>query len=280
MPGTDKGLRRMVAMTTTLTRPVGRKRGSNGWMPNQHGAWAMLVVPWLLGFSAVVRTGGSIASSLLLFLTWMVGYFAFFAMSQWLRSRLKARYFPAVRAYAVAAAVLGVGLLWLRPEWISWGIVFSPLVTVSLWLSWRRRDRILLSGAITVAAASLLPMVMTSDGLWPWTVPSAVVGISLVCFGYFFGTVLYVKTIIRERGSRGWVAASVAWHLICVGASFALPGMLPKVLIASFFALMAARAWLVPFFGPLRGRNFTAKAVGFGEFGATAGLVLVLLTGM
>lgn len=259
-------------------RPVRRKRGSNGWMPNQHGAWAMLVVPWLLGFTAVVRTGGPVASSLLLLAAWMVGYFAFFAISQWLRSRLKKRFFPAVRAYAVAAGVLGVGLLLLRPEWLSWGIVFAPLVAASLWLSWRRRDRSLLSGALTVAAASLLPMVMTSDGLWPWTVPPMMVGVSLICFGYFFGTVLYVKTIIRERGSRGWVTASVAWHLVCMLASFALPQTLPIPLIASFFALMAARAWLVPFFGPLRGRNFTAKSVGMGEFAATLLLLAVLLT--
>ncbi len=102
------------------------------------------------------------------------------------------------------------------------------------------------------------------------------VGVSLVCFGYFFGTVLYVKTIIRERGNRSWVAASVAWHLGCMIAAFVLPGTLPRFLIASFFALTAARAWLVPFFGPLKGRNFT----GIGEFGATVALTSVLLTAL
>ncbi len=267
----------VVAMSTTATRPVRPKRGSSGWMPNQHGAWAMLVVPWLLGFAWLVRNDGDIFSSVLLLACWMVGYFAFFTTSQWLRSRMKPRYLPALRTYAVAAGALAVSLLLLKPEWLSWGVVFAPLVTLSLWLSWRRRDRTLLSGASTVAAASLLPMVMVSDGLWPWTVLPEVVGISLVCFGYFFGTVLYVKTIIRERGNRGWVAASVAWHLVLVPAAFLLPDVLPRVLLASFFALMALRAWLVPWLGPLRGRNFSAKAVGIGEFVSTALLLGVLL---
>lgn len=270
----------MVAMSNTATRPARTnrpRRRSTGWVPNQHGAWAMLVVPWLLGFAAVLRNGGSVLSALMLLVTWLVGYFAFFAMSQWLRSRLKPRFLPAVRTYAVTAGALGVGLLVLRPEWISWGVVFAPLVTLSLWLSWRRRDRTLLSGACTVAAASLLPMVMVSDGLWPWSVPPGMVGVSLVCFGYFFGTVLYVKTIIRERGSRAWVVASVAWHLVWIPASLALPEPLPGVLLASFFGLMAARAGIVPWLGPLRGRNFSARAVGVGEFAATTLLLVVLL---
>jgi len=268
----------MVIMSATTTRPVSRKRGSSGWMPNQHGAWAMLVVPWLLGFSAVLRTGGSVVSSLLLLVTWLVGYFPFFALSQWLRSRMKPRFLPAVRTYAITAGVLGLGLMLLRPEWLSWGIVFAPLVALALRLSWRRRDRSLVSGVCTVAATSLLPMVMMSDGLWPWMIRSETVGVSLVCFAYFFGTVLYVKTIIRKRGSLAWVAVSVAWHLLCVGASFALPEVLPRALLASFFGLMAARAWVVPWLGPLRGRNFSAKAVGIGEFGATVLLLAVLLT--
>ncbi len=237
----------------------------------------MVVVPWLLGFVWVVRDGGAVVSSLLLFAFWLMGYFAFFATSQWLRSRFKRRFVPAVRAYAIATGALGIGLLALRPEWWSWVIVFAPLATLSLWLAWRRRDRSLLSGVTTVAAASLLPLVLGSEGLLPWSVAPELVGVSLVTFGYFFGTVLYVKTIIRERGSVGWVVASVAWHLVCVAGSFAVPGGLPRLLVASFFALMAARAWLVPWLGPLRGRNFTAKAVGLGEFVSTAVLMVVLL---
>lgn len=267
-------------MTSTATRPARVKRGAQGWVPNQHGAWAMVIVPWVLGFAWMVRDGGAVVAPLLLFACWLVGYFEFFALSQWLRSRFKPRYLPAVRAYAVATAMLGLGVLALRPQWWSWALVFAPLVTLSLWLAWRRRDRGLLSGVSTVLAASLLPMVMGSDGVWPWTIPPELVGISLVSFGYFFGTVLYVKTIIRERGSLGWVLASVGWHLLCVAGALALPAPMPRVLLASFFALMAARAWFVPWLGPLRGRNFTARAVGIGEFVATGLLVLVLLTSL
>ncbi len=264
-------------MTTTAIRPRPVRRGSQGWVPNQHGAWAMVVVPWLLGFVWVLRNDGAVAASLLLFACWLSGYFAFFAVSQWLRSRFRPRYLPAVRAYTVATGVLGVGVLAMQPQWWSWAVVFAPLAALSLWLAWRRRDRGLVSGIATVAAASLLPLVMGGDGVWPGVPATELVGVSLVCFGYFFGTVLYVKTIIRERGSLGWVLASVSWHLACVLVAVLVPSPLPRLLVAVFFGLMALRAWFVPWLGPLRGHNFTARAVGFGEFGATALLVALLL---
>ncbi|MGO1488586.1 MAG: YwiC-like family protein [Arachnia sp.] len=267
-------------MHTTSARPDRRFRSRGkaaGWMPNQHGAWAMLVVPWLLGFAEVLHSEGPVISSLLLLVTWLAAYFAFFAVSQWLKSRRKPRYLPAVRTYAVVTTLLGVGVLALEPEWIQWGIVIAPLLLVTLWLSWRRRDRSLSAGALTVAATSLVPMIMNSDGLWPWTVAPAVVGISLVCFGYFFGTVFYVKTIVRERGSQGWVIASVLVHLQCVWICPQLPEVLPRVALAAFFALMTLRAWLVPWLGPLRGRNVSARTVGIGEFGSTVLLLAVLL---
>lgn len=262
---------------TTTTRDATPRRGSKGWLPNQHGAWAMLVVPWMLGFSRVLRDGGDAASSILLLVFWMVGYFAFFATSQWLRSRFKPRFLLAARSYTVAAGVVGLGLLALRPGWWSWGVVFVPLVTLSLWLAWHRRDRSLLSGVSTVAAASMLPLVLGGDGLWPWSVSGEVVGIAVVCFGYFFGTVLYVKTVVRERGKTSWVVASVAWHLACVAGSLALPEPLPRVAVAVFFTVMAARAWLVPWRGPLRGHNVSARSAGMGEFVSTAALLVILL---
>lgn len=264
-------------MTATATRPARKRRGAQGWMPNQHGAWAMVTVPWLLGFVLALRDGGDIASGLMLLACWLTGYFAFFATSQWLRSRLKPRYLPAVATYAIATVVLGLGALALRPQWWTWAAVFAPLVGTSLWLAWRRAERSLRSGAATVAAASLLPLVLGSDALWPWTVAPALLGVALVCFAYFFGTVLYVKTLIRKRGSRGWVVASVVWHVGCVLGTYFLPEAMPRGLLAGFFVVMALRALVVPGLGPLRGRNVTAAAAGIGEFVATGALVAVLL---
>src|SRR5690606_10734436 len=57
-----------IAMTGTLPagtdKPVdtliGMKRAkgpARGWLPNQHGAWAMLVLPWLFGLAHAIGAG-------------------------------------------------------------------------------------------------------------------------------------------------------------------------------------------------------------------------------
>ena len=52
-------------------------------MPNEHGAWAMLIVPFAVG---ALDAGPKLATLPLLF-AWLAGYFAFFAAGLWLRSR-------------------------------------------------------------------------------------------------------------------------------------------------------------------------------------------------
>src|SRR5690606_15721193 len=85
---------------------VSRKR-SPGWVPNQHGAWAMLVTPLLVG----VLSGGPAWVHLPLALFWFLGYFAFFATGLWLKARRKARYRPPVVAYGIGAGVAGLVVL-------------------------------------------------------------------------------------------------------------------------------------------------------------------------
>jgi hypothetical protein len=83
-----------------------------GWVPNQHGAWAMLASPLLIGILA----GGFAWVHLPLAAFWFAGYFAFFATSLWLKARRRPRYWPAVRAYGAIAGALGVVILALQPN--------------------------------------------------------------------------------------------------------------------------------------------------------------------
>lgn len=253
---------------------------SKGWVPNQHGAWAFTVVPWLLGLAWAIGAGSVELVHFLLFAFWMVGYFCFFAASQWLKSHFKPRYVRAVATYGAAAGALGIWVLVLRPGWWSWILVFAPLTGYALWSSYARRERELVSGFVTILAATLIPVVMGSQALWaPGGMPTLAV-VSAICLGYFFGTVLYVKTIIRERGKVTYVVASVAWHMVCSALALAVPAPLPAVWVTAFFLAMALRAALVAALGPMRGRRVSAKAVGIWEFVSTLALIAILVPGL
>lgn len=241
--------------------------GNRGWVPQQHGAWAMLLVPLLVGL--VVRSrDGLPAWALPLAATWLMGYFSFNACCLWLKAaaRRRGRYLPAVLTWTSLAAAAG-GTTLLLGGWplLWWVPFFCPLLGTALWLAGRRHERDLLSGLCTVLAACLLtpllvfttPQATWAAGLEPRTVDA------LALFGYFFGTVFVVKTLIRERGKAGWVAASVGWHATwtLLGAA-ALASGHGSAAWPVFFALATVKAWLLPWIGPQRGRTIRPAQVG------------------
>lgn len=236
----------------------------------------MVIVPCLVGIVWAAGAGEFRFSLPVLLATWLLGYFAFFATAQWLKSRRKPRFRTATCTYASITAVLGISLLIMEPHWWSWGLVFVPLTGIGLWLVLQKRERSVLSGLVTVLAACLLPLVVGSRGLLGIGGLPELAVTAAVCFGYFFGTVLYVKTIIRARGSIAWIVASVAWHLTWTVGCLWLPTPWSR-LLAVFFLMTTLRAWLVPWLGPLKGRKVTAKQVGIGEILASIVLFGILL---
>ena len=212
----------------------------------------MLVMPYLTGLVWAIGAGRFSWALVLLAPVWVIGYFAFFAAATWLKSAFKPRYRRAVVTYSAITVVLGVLLLVLRPSWWAWGLVFGPLTGAGLWEAWRRRER------------SMLPVLL---------------GISLACFGYFFGTVFYVKTNVRERGHVAYIVYSVAWHAACT-VLFAVVGFgLPRWWLVGFFGICTLRAWLVPSLGVMRGRKVTTKQLGYTEMIATLVLLAILIPG-
>lgn len=236
-----------------------------GWIPNQHGAWAMLVVPYLLGLVLAVRAGVAGVWLAPLFAFWLLGYFAFHAASLWLKAapRKRPAYVRPVVTYALASGVFGVLTLALGGVALAWWVLaYAPLLVPALWLAAQRRERATLGGALTVAAASLMALVARFPDPRGLGGPDAAepLSVAVLLFGYFFGTVLYVKTNIRERGSRGFLVASIGWHasFTLAAAALAASGMLPWWW-AAFFAVTAARAAAVP------GLRWSAKRLGIVE---------------
>ena len=186
-------------MTTTApprARPAKRKRRSPGWVPNQHGAWAMLVTPLLVGILAA----GPSWPHLPLAAFWILGYFAFFATGLWLKSRRRQRYRPPVLVYSAGATL--AGLVTLAVDWhlIRWAPLFIVPLGVGLVASAIRDERSLWSGISTTVGSSLMTLVaFDAGGGTDFARAWLLAGILAV---YFAGTVLYVKTLIRERAAR------------------------------------------------------------------------------
>ncbi|HEX2895581.1 MAG TPA: YwiC-like family protein [Marmoricola sp.] len=258
----------MTSATTPHTRP-GRQRRGPGWVPNQHGAWAMLASPLLVG----VLAGGVAWVQLPLAAFWFAGYFAFFATSLWLKARRRAKWFPPVRAYGVLTALLGIAVLAMQPSLVRWTPLFVVPLGIGLYAAAQRRDRALVSGLATTAGSALMTVVAYDAG--PGSDLTRAWELALVQFLYFAGTIFYVKTVIRERDNVHFRWVSAGFHAAALVLVAILFGIVENNSLAwpllVVFAALLARAILVPPYRP------TPKQVGIAEIAATVAVAATSL---
>lgn len=223
----------------------------------------MLASPFLLGALAA-GPAEPVWRLLPLAAFWVTGYLAFSAASLWLRSGRKSRYWPPVRMYAVLAAALGLLTLAVSPGLIRWVPAFVPPLTVGLWAAATRHDRDTLAGLATVLGSALMTLVAYEAGGGADLRQAA-----LLAFGqflYFGGTVLYVKSVIRERGNRRYLALSVGCHAVATLCALAVSPALALV-----FVLLTVRAAVVPQL------HLRPVQIGVGEIASTLAVGLVSL---
>ncbi len=220
----------------------------------------MLTAPLLVGIVA----GGPAWVHLPLTVFWFLGYFAFFATSLWLKSRRRPRYWPPVRAYTAAAAAVGLVVVLLEPRLLWWVPAFVLPLGVGLVAAASRHERDLLAGLTTVVGSCLMTVVAYDAGAG--RADARAWWLALVLTLYFLGTVFYVKSAIRERGNRGFLAVSVAFHVVTAVLVTWLAWQLGLL-----FGVFAVRAAAVPRLG------WSPKQLGIGEIMATVAVSLLAL---
>lgn len=234
----------------------------------------MLAVPALVGTARSGPTG----IHLLLITVLFAGYFCFNAAGLALRARRTARFVRPLCVYGSLALLPGLAVLVLNPMLSLWAAVYLPLAGISLFYSWRRQDRALGNDAVTILAACLYAGVTFQAGAAAPTDTDRVTmaWVVVALFAYFFGTALYVKTVIRERRNRTFHRVSLGYHLAWTLAWAALVPFLPLDRGAGwglvvFFAVLTARAWW------MAGRTVKPAYVGAGESVASVVLLVLLL---
>ncbi len=231
----------------------------------------MLAVPLLLGV-AVSRPS---AWQLVLAATAVTGYLAAASAQGFLRSRGGGRYRAPLIVYGGAFGALGLLLAWTHPILLMALVVLVPAAGTALWAARPGAGRaITASLAAVVQALVLLPAGAVLGGPFDWLVVGRA---TLLAAIYFLGTVLVVRSVIRERGNGGFAALSVGYHLGAV----TLAGLLLPWAYAAYVAALAVRAAALPVL-QLRwarsGRRLRPIQVGIVEIVASAALVALAFT--
>lgn len=217
------------------------------FVPPQHGAWAMLAVPYFAG----LLTAGYRWPHLPLLGAWLGGYLLSYYVFQAIRSRRPDRYQAQLALYASIAVPLAGLVVAVSPQVLWYAPAYAVLLAVNTWYAARRRERALANGLASVVQSCLIVLVVVAVTGAP---PPAGYRTFVLCVGYFAGTVFYVKTMIRERGNPTYHRWSVGFHVLALGgAAWLSPwaGLL--------FAWLLVRAVFLP------GLGLTAKQVGIVE---------------
>ncbi len=235
---------------------------SRTWIPNQHGAWAFLITPVIVGALA----GGPNLWHAVLLLTWIAAYCLNFYSSLALKSRKPQRYQWQLAIYAGITIALGLPLAWHRREILQLLAFAVPAFAVQVWHVLQRNERAWLNDFVGVALAGVVgygAFMLGSTTSDTARSHHAMLALLATCL-YFGGTVIYVKTMIRERGSAVWMRISYAYHGLLV--------LLTMVLQAWVMALVALalllRAIVIP---RLR---WTPKRIGLTEIAFTVAVAL------
>ena len=238
------------------------------WFPHQHGAWAMLAVPLLLGIAATAPSPWHLA----LVAAAVAGYLAAATAQAWLRARRRPSFVPSLALYGVVFAALGALLVLAFPALLLAVVVVVPAGALVVGGARPGTPRDLANSlAQTAIALVLAPAAAHLSGAWE---ADPVLRATLVAAGYLGGTVLVVRSVIRERGNRGFTALSVGFHaaLVVLAAVF-LPWP-----YAALAAGLTARAIALPLLE--RRRAGTARPlrpihVGLVEIVASTALVVL-----
>ncbi|RRJ64694.1 hypothetical protein EHV15_18530 [Paenibacillus oralis] len=204
------------------------------YIPNQHGAWAMLIIPFLFGMAA--STPGWIHA--LLFVCWLLIYLLMFPLLQWVRTGKGDRYRKPALLYGALLVPAGTALVLLRPDVIIMALWFLPLFAVNVYYARQKRERALVNDIVAIVQFSI--MVFLSFELGGGTDYRLAVKLFLISTGYFVGTAFYVKTIIRERNNPRYYWYSVGYHLILI---LLTAWLLPLPLLLPALLLLARAAW-------------------------------------
>ena len=260
-------------------KPIHQRITAGLMLPREHGAWAMLLMPFLLGTAAA---GNPSLPGLLLFVAVLLLFTASRPM-ELLAQGGRDGAMPRLLAYGVAGAAAGVALLLAYGLWllVSLGVAAGSVLGAQLLLRRRRLDRTWPARLASIAALSVAGPAAYYAG--SAAIDSRALAVWIMAFLYSGASVFYVRLFYRqperknggstadgrsraERQLAGYVVAAMT-----IVGGLGVAGVAPPLGTLSFVPL-AVKAVLGCRWRETRP---TLRQIGFAEMGHTA-LFLVL----
>lgn len=191
------------------------------WMiPKQHGAWSMLILPFLLG--GIV--GGWTLAHIPFAIAWLFVYMGTFFLFQYIKQRKKSQeLLRTVLTYLTIATVAAIPvflsewrLVWFVLAMIPFGLVNAYFAKIkderNVWNDVSAVTSFCIGG---MASYYLGARALDETMMWMFVLP----------YLYFLGSIFFVKTMIREKKSLFYRNVSWGYHslLVAIFIAFGYP---------------------------------------------------------
>lgn len=181
------------------------------FLPKQHGAWAMLTVPFLLGMAA----GGFHWLQLPLFVGWIALYLATYPLILAVKKKKVRFHLTWFLRYFTVALIFALPVLITEPALFLIALMMMPFFIINLWFGKRNKDRSLWNDFAAITAFGIGGL--GSYYLGAGYIDEAAWNVFLLAVLFFYGSAFFVKTMIREKKNPAFRWISWAYHLIVVG---------------------------------------------------------------
>lgn len=181
------------------------------FLPKQHGAWAMLIIPFWLG----VFNGGFLWQHIPFFLGWLLLYLATYPMLLIFKKKKVPYYIKWTLIYMLPALLLLVIPLMERPSIYFFGLLMIPFFIINAYYTSINRDRAFMNDISAICAFSIAGLASSYFGAGGITIETLIFSF-LSSILFFIGCTFYVKTMIREKKNSQFKWVSWVYHSLLV----------------------------------------------------------------
>ncbi|MEH7073708.1 YwiC-like family protein [Neobacillus drentensis] len=181
------------------------------FLPKQHGAWAMLIIPFWLG----VIEGGFMWKHIPFFIGWLLLYLATYPMLLLFKRKKIPFYTKWTLIYLLPSLLLLIIPLLERPSIIYFGFLMLPFFMINAYFTSKNQDRAFMNDISAIFAFSIA-------GLASSYLAHKVINFETIVFTFvtsilfFVGCTFYVKSMIREKKNVQFKYISWTYHILLV----------------------------------------------------------------
>jgi hypothetical protein len=230
-------------------------------LPKQHGAWAMLIIPFWLGVVASEFMWSHIA----FFIGWLFLYLSTYPMLSLFKKKKMQYYTKWTIIYFVPAILFLLVPLFVRPSIIIFGLIMIPFFIINAYFSSIKRERALLNDLSAICVFGIAGL--ASSYLANGEINSFAWIIFITSILFFIGCTFFVKTMIREKKNQTYKWVSWIFHIAIPVISV----VLGEWLIAIAFIPSLIRAFV------FYGKGMTMKNLGILEIVNAAFFFVVMV---